>query len=157
MQFVASDFVAKAIEIAACMHAGQVDRAGKPYILHPQWVSSRAQDLAAYDPVVDPLVVSAVSWLHDVVEDTAETRESLIRAGIPSDIADLVLVLTKKPGEAYSDYIIRLCQGGPVVRWVKLADLEHNIQVLRLKPGKLSAKDVDRLERYQLAHDVLLR
>jgi (p)ppGpp synthase/HD superfamily hydrolase len=53
--------IERAVEIAARAHAGQVDKAGAPYLLHPLRVM-----LAVNTPHER---ISAV--LHDVVEDTA--------------------------------------------------------------------------------------
>ena len=52
-----------ALRIAAKAHAGQVDRAGKPYIFHPLHV---AMNTGSFDEVV-------VALLHDVMEDSAYT------------------------------------------------------------------------------------
>jgi hypothetical protein len=56
-----------AIALAACAHAGQVDKAGQPYILHPLRVMLR---LSGADERI-------VAVLHDVVEDTPRTIERL--------------------------------------------------------------------------------
>jgi GTP diphosphokinase / guanosine-3',5'-bis(diphosphate) 3'-diphosphatase len=50
----------RAIEIAARAHAGQTDKAGQPYILHPLRVMLAVNSL--------PEKMAAV--MHDVVEDT---------------------------------------------------------------------------------------
>jgi (p)ppGpp synthase/HD superfamily hydrolase len=50
----------KAIKIAVEAHAGQVDKAGQPYILHPLRCMLKVE--------TDIQRISAV--LHDVVEDT---------------------------------------------------------------------------------------
>lgn len=50
----------RAIEIAAATHAGQTDKGGAPYILHPLRVMLR----------VAPGAQQIVAVLHDVVEDS---------------------------------------------------------------------------------------
>jgi (p)ppGpp synthase/HD superfamily hydrolase len=50
----------RAIEIAASAHRGQVDKADKPYILHPLRVMLACTDVTA----------QIVAVLHDVIEDT---------------------------------------------------------------------------------------
>ena len=49
--------------LAKEMHNGQTDKAGKPYITHPERVASRLETKEA----------QVVGWLHDTVEDTALT------------------------------------------------------------------------------------
>lgn len=51
----------KAIALAASAHAGQVDKAGAPYIFHPIRVASTFSDET----------LQTVAVLHDVVEDTS--------------------------------------------------------------------------------------
>jgi (p)ppGpp synthase/HD superfamily hydrolase len=51
--------------IAREAHAGQTDQAGAPYIEHVARVAGS----------LDHFSDRAVGWLHDVVEDTAWTRE----------------------------------------------------------------------------------
>lgn len=54
------DVVERAKELAHRAHAGQVDKAGRPYIEHVARVAAAVAD--------DPLA-EAVAWLHDVLED----------------------------------------------------------------------------------------
>ena len=70
--------------IAAAAHKGQVDKAGKPYIMHPAHVAASVQGDAA----------KAVAWLHDVVEDTDYTVEDIENLFGPK-IAQIVDGLTK--------------------------------------------------------------
>jgi len=35
----------RAIEIAVSAHAGEVDKGGRPYILHPMWVMNQVRHL----------------------------------------------------------------------------------------------------------------
>ena len=57
--------------MAAQAHAGQVDKAGQPYILHPLRVMMSVAD---YDAKI-------VAVLHDVIEDTSMTAEDPAGAG----------------------------------------------------------------------------
>lgn len=61
----------RAIEIAAAAHAGQIDKADQPYILHPIKVMPR----------VSTPEESMVAILHDVVDDTPVTLQQLAEAG----------------------------------------------------------------------------
>ena len=61
----------RAIAIAATAHAGQKDKGGHPYILHPLRVMLALQK-------EDERIVAV---LHDVVEDTKITRPFCVRRG----------------------------------------------------------------------------
>jgi (p)ppGpp synthase/HD superfamily hydrolase len=63
--------IEKALQIAAQAHAGQKDKEGLPYILHPLRAMLRVQGEEA----------QIVAVLHDVIEDTAVTVDDLQRAG----------------------------------------------------------------------------
>src|SRR3954469_8709511 len=101
----------RAIEIAASAHAGQVDKAGQPYILHPIRVMLR----------VDTLEQKVAEVLHDVVEDTSVTLKDLVAEGFPPAVTEAVEALTKRPGE---DRLAaaRRAVANPIARIVKLAD-----------------------------------
>jgi len=78
-----------AIALAANTHAGQVDKAGQPYILHPLRVMLQ---------VSEPHERMAAA-LHDVVEDTDVSLESLRKQGFPEEVVEAVDALTKRDGE----------------------------------------------------------
>jgi (p)ppGpp synthase/HD superfamily hydrolase len=135
-----------AIGIAVQAHRGQRDRAGAPYILHPLRMMFRVQ--------TDAERMAAV--LHDVVEDTDWTLETLREQGFSDEVVDAVDHLTRREGESYNDFVTRAA-AHPVARRVKLADLEDNMDVRRT--GTLDEDDVERLGRYlrawrRLTHDV---
>lgn len=79
----------KAIEIAAKAHAGQLDKGGEPYILHPLRVMLRMNDNLERMAAV----------LHDVVEDSDITLEKLSEEGFSAEVIEAVAALTKLPGE----------------------------------------------------------
>ncbi len=80
----------RAIEIAAGAHAGQVDKAGEPYILHSLRVMLR---------VTSPEERMA-AVLHDVVEDTCVSLQDLISEGFSSEVVSAIEALTKRSGES---------------------------------------------------------
>ncbi len=133
----------KAIEIAAAAHAGQRDKAGEPYILHPLRVmlSVRTNE------------ERIVAVLHDVVEDTAVTLEQLRTAGFPPLVLQAIEALTKRSGEEYMDFVARAGRD-PISRTVKMADLLDNSDMSRL-PNPTD-KDLERLEKYRKAMELLL-
>ncbi|MFQ5571699.1 MAG: HD domain-containing protein [Rhodothermales bacterium] len=128
----------RAIRLAAEAHQGQIDKAGAPYILHPLRLMLRMET-----PVE---MMAAV--LHDVVEDTPWTLETLRDEGFSEEVVDAVAHLTRRKDESYNAFIERAA-GHPVARRVKLADLEDNMDLRRL--DGLTKKDQARLLRYQKA------
>jgi (p)ppGpp synthase/HD superfamily hydrolase len=123
-----------AILLAARAHRGQVDKAGEPYILHPLRVMLR------------------LKVLHDVIEDTGITEESLRDQGYSEEVLGALDALTRRQGESYADFIERVA-GNPLARRVKLADLADNLDASRLL--EITPKDRERLARYQAAWERL--
>jgi len=105
--------------VATIAHDGQFRRDGvTPYIEHPRAVASR---------VGDDEKAQSVAWLHDVLEDTKMTAEHLVKMGIPTDVVEVVKLLTFDPYEQlYSEYIKRV-KSDPVARRVKIADMLSNL------------------------------
>jgi (p)ppGpp synthase/HD superfamily hydrolase len=133
----------KAISIAALAHAGQRDKAGAPYILHPLRVMLKM--------TTEEERITAV--LHDLIEDTDWTIERLAQEGFHRKILDAVDCLTKREGEGYEAFIRRVRLNPLAVR-VKIADLEDNMDITRLK--KVTAADEKRIEKYRNALQVLI-
>jgi (p)ppGpp synthase/HD superfamily hydrolase len=138
------NMLGRAIEIAATAHAGQVDKGGKPYILHPLWVMDRVRHLGE-----DYMIVAV---LHDVIEDSDWTTKQLLEEGFDPEIVYSLDTLTHKKGIDY-DLYIKVIALNPMAKAVKLRDLEHNTKVTRLKG--LRKKDFDRLEKYHRAYTYL--
>lgn len=127
----------KAIVIATNGHAGQFDKGGRPYILHPLAVM---HILNSND---EELSVAAV--FHDLIEDTKVTYADLRAAGISERVITIVKALTKNPGETYEEYKERV-MSNPDAMKVKLADLTHNSDIRRLKG--VTEKDIARMAKY---------
>ena len=68
----------------------------------------------------------AAAWLHDVIEDTDETVESLRAAGISTRAVSAVVALTKTDTVGEDDYYIGI-RALPVALLVKTADLTSNL------------------------------
>lgn len=128
----------RAIVIAAKAHEGQVDKAGVPYILHPLRVMFRVTTTEER--------IAAV--LHDVVEDTDITIDTLRSEGFAEVVLSAIESLTKRPGEAYEAFVTRAA-ADPIGRTVKFADLEENSDLSRI--SKPTAKDYERVEKYRRA------
>ena len=125
----------RAIEIAARTHAGQTDKGGAPYILHPLRVMLR----------VAPGAQQIVAVLHDVVEDSDVTFEDLEREGFSAEVVKGLRAVTKVEGESYEDFVARAALD-PVGKAVKLADLMENSDLSRI--AEPSQKDLERVEKY---------
>lgn len=125
-----------AIELAARHHAGQKDKAGRPYILHPMRVMTR----------VETELEMMAAALHDTLEDTDCTEHDLRGAGIPEEVIAAVVALTHdKKKESTAAYLKRVA-ANPIAKRVKLADVEDNLNVRRL--SRVGEKDRARLDKY---------
>ena len=122
---------------AARWHEGQRDKAGKPYVTHPERVAGR---LSALEEQV-------VAWLHDTVEDTGLTLREIENAFGP-ETAAAVDAVSRRPGEDWEDYLRRVKQN-EVARKVKISDLIDNSNLSRIPVVTL--RDVDRQLKYNQA------
>lgn len=129
--------VEKAIDLATVAHDGAVDKAGAAYILHPMRVASR----------MDSPEEKVVAWLHDVVEDTGITIDT-IRKMFGSDTAEAVDAITHRKGESWANYLTRV-KGNKIATAVKVSDLLDNSNLSRLP--KVTSKDVKRQAKYNRA------
>jgi len=133
----------RAIELAAKAHAGQVDKAGQPYILHPLRLM-----LAVRTPHERMAAV-----LHDIVEDTPTTFDDLVAEGFPPEVVAAIRALTKTEGEKRVDAAHRAA-ADPVARAVKLADVADNMDLSRIAAP--TEKDYARLREYEQVRAILL-
>jgi len=96
----------KAINIATKAHAGQIDKAGKPYILHPLRVMFRVQTE----------VEMIVAVMHDVIEDSNFELGDLEKLGFSNEVMEAINCLTKRRGECYENFILRiLCSSSDLI------------------------------------------
>lgn len=133
----------RAIQIAASAHAGQVDKAGQPYILHPLRVMLRLN--AVHEQIA--------AVLHDVVEDTHVELSDLEAEGFANDVLAAVEALTKRPGESRLQAAMRAASH-PIARVVKLADNAENMDISRI--ANPTEEDFKRLREYEAVRAVLL-
>ena len=110
----------KAMKIAYEAHHGQVDQSGQPYIFHPYHIAEQMQDE----------ITVCVALLHDVMEDTDVTFETLGRE-FPKEVMDALALLTHEEGVDYYDYV-RAIKQNPYAKAVKLADIAHNADQTRM-------------------------
>jgi (p)ppGpp synthase/HD superfamily hydrolase len=128
-----------ALQIAVKAHDGQKDKSGEPYIFHPIRVMQRCSTPKA----------KIVALLHDTVEDTDVTFKDLEAAGFDSGTLGTLRLVTHEKDVPYDEYIDALMHD-PVAVEVKLADLEDNSDIRRLKD--IGTKDVERLKKYLRTH-----
>ena len=145
-----SHTISKAKDFSYSAHQGQFRKDGKPYFTHVEAVAKIVDEEwdsffkdsnshRIWNPYKDNAVAAA--YLHDVMEDCGVTRQDLIAVDIPEMVVDIVDALTKKEGETYFDFIMRIWSDN---LWrqctiaVKLADLKHNMS--DLKEGSLKDK-----------------
>ena len=84
-----------AIELAIKYHKGQIDKGGNAYILHPLEVMND----------VNRMESKIVAVLHDIIEDTECTVDTLRECGIDEDAIESINTLTRKEGMSYMEYI----------------------------------------------------
>ncbi len=135
----------RALALAVEKHAGQTDRTGAPYILHPLRVMFRLEHTE--DRIV--------AILHDVVEDTDVTFADLRGMGFDDAILAALDGVTRRESETYEEFVERSAANEVSLR-VKLADLEDNMDIRRLS-SPLTDRDLERLNRYRAAYGRLKR
>jgi len=158
-QLTELEMLDKAAKIAELAHKGQKRKDGKPYITHPQAVADivsnhffelmpqNAPARANWSVCKNHIIAAAL--LHDTIEDTWVTSEYLRNAGMSEMTIEIVHLVTKRPGENYFDFTMRISESGHVgAKIVKLADLRHNMS--DLKEG--SMKDKYRFAEYLLSY-----
>lgn len=120
----------KAKEFAYLMHAGQKRKEGVPYITHPAGVVRIIQEMWPHakpnpkNPKCEDIALS-VGWLHDTLEDTNVTYEEL-KTLFGYDIASRVYLLSRNVSR--EEYKTRIQNSDYIVKFVKIADVIHNIQ-----------------------------
>lgn len=128
--------------LATKAHEGQTDKAGLPYITHPERVAAR----------LDTAEAKVVGWLHDTVEDTALTVQE-IEVVFGPETAAAVDAISRRAGEKWADYLDRVA-ANPMARQVKISDLIDNSNLSRIP--HVTLKDVERQKKYNSALNRLL-
>lgn len=131
------EMLGKMLVLATNRHANQFDRAGVPYILHCLKVMHYTKS--------DDEELNCIALGHDIVEDTDTTYQELYDMGFTARVVHGIDALTKRRGESYDDYKLRVKVNADA-RKVKKADLRHNSDIRRLKG--ITEKDLARNEKY---------
>ena len=127
--------IEETIILASKAHAGQIDKAGKPYIFHPLRIMLKMDG--------EEEIMSAL--LHDVVEDTPVTLSTLKELGYSENVLQAVEILTHSPDVEYFDYV-RRCRTNKLARKVKEADASDNFDLTRILDPQ--EKDFARRNKY---------
>lgn len=136
---------AKALKLALDNHDGQLDLGENDYIYHVIQVGELVKQVTNKDEVL------TVAYLHDILEDTQVTEETL-KEIFPNEIVESVKALTREKYESYSSYLERVKMN----KWatiVKLADLRHNSDLSRI--SNPTERDLKRNKKYRKAIEFL--
>lgn len=131
--------IAAAKVVARLAHRGQRDKAGRDYFQHVCRVANHVVPRH-----------KAAAYLHDVVEDTDVTLDDLRALGFREGVIGAVDALTRRPEEAYFEYLQRLIgTARHTAIAVKLADIEDHLDATGARPrrAEISASLVRRYEK----------
>src|SRR6266513_2536337 len=131
------ELLERAYIFSAREHRGQVRSSGEPYLVHPLQVAYILAEMRLDETSI------AVGLLHDVLEDTLTTKETLQQM-FGDDVAELVDGVTKisryayvskeeQQAETFRKMILAMVSDLRVVL-VKLADRLHNMRTLQHLP-----------------------
>ena len=128
-----------AYKLAEKYFKDKTDKGGHPYMGHMERIVSaieKEKDAKCADSqstlalFYDKAIV--VALLHDLLEDTDCTPDTLRSEGFDSEIIDAVVAITRRPDEQkYFDFIARV-KKNDIARLVKIYDLEDNMDIRRL-------------------------
>jgi (p)ppGpp synthase/HD superfamily hydrolase len=111
-------------EIAQAAHAGVKRKfTDEDYIHHPSRVARYVRSAGGDADQV------AAAVLHDVIEDTPHTRETLLSLHVRPDTIDLVEALSRRDGETYDEFTDRALSN-PRALPIKQADVSDNLATL---------------------------
>lgn len=123
------------IAFITAAHAGQTDKGGQAYHLHPIAVMNRLPEGADLD-------LKLAALLHDVLEDTAFDRQHLAAMGYSKRTLDAVEAVTQIDGDprSYAEKIDAIiASGNRDAIQLKLADMSENMD-----PDRLAALPSDK-------------
>jgi len=141
----ANAMLERAIGLAAFLHAGQVDKIGEPYILHPLRVMLAVKEAGG------SIEQQAAAALHDVIEDCDVGVEFLAQR-FPEAVCKLVDALTRPEDEDYEAYVRRAISV-PGASLIKRADVRDNYGRVDLLPDEATKQQLR--QKYESALSLL--
>lgn len=153
-----SNILERAINLACATHRKQKDLGGAPYICHPLAVMN-----SLLKKFPDNYLLASIGVCHDICEDSnlspLQAAELLFEPSRPPAVnilkeifTDALNLLTRNKKHSYAFYIERIRTQDDYARQVKVADLEHNLNLERLNLGALNnPTTIKRIKKYQAA------
>lgn len=142
--------LSQAVAFAASQFKDKYDKGGNPYIFHCIAVAEKAGYPLPNESAYGINYRKTLGILHDCVEDSENpvaTRDVIFRIFGFSMLAD-VNAITREVDQTYEAYVDFLLQhGSQDAIIVKMADIEHNSDIRRMKGVR--QKDFDRIVKYQ--------
>lgn len=119
-----TDLHAKSLSIALRLFNGIIDKSGEPYVGHLLRVGSSLESVTE----------SSAGLLHDTLEDIEGiTSEDLLDVGIPSEVVDIILLVTRDKCMPYSCEIDKIIDSENISAInLKIADMTDNSNESRL-------------------------
>lgn len=141
-----------ALHLVEIEFKNKVDKGGAPYISHLTKVAENTKKYNTIEFYSETL--ETIGLLHDLIEDYDHWTPAHIDAIFnDANISNTLILLTKTADVNYEQYIERIGHNYLAIV-VKLADLEHNMDITRLP--KLKEKDIARLKKYHKSYQYLL-
>ena len=134
----------KALRLCFDSHKEQTDKTGMPYVFHPFHLAEQ----------MDDEISTVCALLHDVVEDTDTSFEDLSDIGFPSEVIEVLKLLTHTDGVPYMDYVEKI-SSNQIATKVKIADLTHNSDLTRMSSDEIDDYALKRNEKYKAALKLL--
>lgn len=131
-----------ALKLCFEAHKEQIDKSGMPYVFHPFHLAEQMTDEET----------TIVALLHDVVEDTDYTIDSLREMGFNEAVLEAIELMTHDDDTPYMDYVAKI-KTNSIAKAVKLADLKHNSDITRLEI--VTNNDQKRVDKYLQAIELL--
>jgi GTP pyrophosphokinase len=154
---IQADLIEKAFRFSWDAHKNQVRKSGEPFLAHPVAVA-----LILAEQRLDSVTIAS-GLLHDVLEDTATTRDEIV-SNFGEEIALLVDGVTKirtfqmksrqeRQAETYRKMLLSMAKDLRVII-IKFADRLHNLRTLKYLPAeRIKAIAAETLDIYApLAH-----
>jgi (p)ppGpp synthase/HD superfamily hydrolase len=120
-EFIRQDILAE--QIARKAHEGQFRRDGvTPFIVHPERIVNNMRK----HPYFNTPFMLSLGWLHDVLEDSTETVESLLAQGVDEYIVSCLLKLTFYKETPYFEYLKEIKEAPICIKATKIFDITDN-------------------------------